>query len=195
MTSTTGTTSRDRRTAHGFTLVELILVMAVMIIALSLIMPRLKEFFAGRAVNSEAKQFVALMHYGQVRAVADGVPTMLWIDSTRGAYGLEQEPGYAGRDTKVEDNKLPDGLKIGTTRNTIKTPIANSQTGRIVSGQVSQGKNRLPAIYFLPDGYINYARSVGAVSIQNANDAPVWIALDSSDNSYGITSQNPAARR
>jgi len=194
MTLTTGA-SRDRRPAHAFTLVELILVMAVLVMVVSIIMPKLSGFFGTRAVDSEAKRFIALMHYGQAAAVADGVPMMLWVDSTHGAYGLEQEPGYATRDPKEEDNSLPDGIKIGTTRNTIKLPVANSQTGRIVTGQVSQGKNKLPAIYFSPDGDINYTRSVGAVSIQDANDPPIWIALNSSDMSYGIQNQNPAAAR
>jgi Tfp pilus assembly protein FimT len=194
MTLATGIPSNLRRT-RAFTLVELILVMAVLIMVVSIVMPKLSGFFGSRAVDSEAKRFIALMHYGQARAVADGVPTMLWIDPTHGAYGLEQEPGYAGRDPKEEDNTLPDGLKIGTSRNTIKLPVANSQTGRIATGQVSQGKNKLPAIYFSPDGDINYTRSVGAVSIQDGNNPPVWIALNSSDMSYGIQSQNPAAHR
>jgi prepilin-type N-terminal cleavage/methylation domain-containing protein len=195
MTLTTGATSRDRRQAHAFTLIELILVMAVLVMVVSIVMPRLSGFFGNRAVDSEAKRFIALMHYGQARAVSDGVPMMLWIDSAHGAYGLEQEPGYAGHDPKAEDNTLAEGLKIDTTRNTIKLPVANSQTGRIVTGQVSQGRNKLPAIYFSPDGGINYTRSVGAVSLQNANDPPIWIALNSSDLSYGIQNQNPAAAR
>jgi len=173
----------------------LILVMAIIVIAISIIMPTLSRFFGGRAVDSEAKRFMALMHYGQGRAVADGVPMMLWIDSTHRAYGLEQEPGYAVRDPLEEDNTLADGLKIDTVRNNVKPPVANSQTGRIVTGQVVQGKTRLPAIYFAPDGAINYATSVGGVSIQNANDPPVWIALNSSEMSYGIQSQNPASNR
>jgi type II secretion system protein H len=194
MTLATGTASNSRRTS-AFTLIELILVMAVLVMVTAIIMPRLSGFFGARAADSEAKRFMALMHYGQTRAVADGVPMMLWIDSTHRAYGLEQQPGYAARDPLEEDNTLADGLKIDTVRNNVKTPVANSQTGRIVTGQVVQGKTRLPAIYFSPDGGINYAMSVGGVSIQNANDAPVWIALNSSEMSYGIQSQNHASNR
>ena len=194
MTLATGTAS-NRRPPGAFTLIELILVMAVLVVVTAIIMPKLSGFFGARSVDSEAKRFMALMHYGQTRAVADGVPMMLWIDSTHRAYGLEQQPGYAVRDPLEEDNTLADGLKIDTVRNNVKTPVANSQTGRIVTGQVIQGKTRLPAIYFSPDGAINYALSVGGVSIQNANDAPVWIALNSSEMSYGIQSQNPASNR
>jgi Tfp pilus assembly protein FimT len=193
-TSTTGRRGSPRR-QDAFTLVELILVMTLIVMTTAIVLPRLTRFFGGRAVDSEARRFMALMHYGQGRAVSDGVPMMLWIDSTHGAYGLEREPGYAGRDPLEEDNTLADGLKIDTIRNNVKSPIANSQTGRIVTGQVTQGNARLPAIYFLPDGAINYAMSVGAVSLQNATDPPVWIALNSSEMSYGIQSQNPASNR
>ena len=194
MTLGTGTRSNPRRTG-AFTLVELILVMALLVIVTAIIMPQFSRFFGARSVDSEAKKFMALMHYGQTRAVSDGVPMMLWIDSARNAYGLEREPGYVDRDPLAVENPLADGLKIDTARSTVKTPVANSQTGRIVTGQVVQGKNRLPAIYFAPDGDINYATSVSSVSIQNANDPPVWIALNSSELSYGIQSQNPASNR
>jgi type II secretion system protein H len=192
--STIGQPGSRRRTS-AFTLIELILVMAILVMVVAIIMPRLSGFFGARAVDSEAKKFMALMHYGQGRAVSDGVPMMLWIDSAHRTYGLEREPGYAGRDPLEEDNTLADGLKIDTVRNNVKSPVANSQTGRILTGQVTQGKARLPAIYFLPDGAINYTRSIGGVSIQNANDAPVWIALNSSEMSYGIQNQNPASNR
>jgi Tfp pilus assembly protein FimT len=194
MTLATGTNNDPRQTG-AFTLVELILVMAVLVMVTAIIMPQFSRFFGTRAVDSESKKFLALMHYGQTRAVSDGVPTILWIDSARRAYGLEHEPGYAASDPLEEDNTLADGLKIDTVRNSVKPPVANSQTGRILTGQVVQGKTRLPAIYFAPDGAINYAMSVGGVSIQNADDPPVWIALNSSEMSYGIQSQNPASNR
>jgi prepilin-type N-terminal cleavage/methylation domain-containing protein len=194
MTFATGTRS-DTRRHDAFTLVELILVMALLVMAVSIIMPTMSRFFGARAADSEAKQFMALIHYGQDRAVSEGVTMILWVDSANRAYGLEREPGYGGQDPLAVENTLADGLKIDTARSTVKLPVANSQTGRIQTGQVAQGKNRLPAIYFLPDGAVNSAMSVSGVSIQNANDPPVWIALSGSQLSYGIQSQNPAALR
>jgi Tfp pilus assembly protein FimT len=193
-TSITGQ-ANNPRPCDAFTLVELILVMSLIVMTTAIVLPSLTRFFGSRSVDSEAKRFMALMHYGQTRAVSDGVPMMLWIDSTHRTYGLEREPGYAGRDPLEEDNTLADGLKIDTVRNNVKSPVANSQTGRILTGQVTQGKARLPAIYFLPDGAINYAMSVGGVSFQNVNDPPLWIALNSSEMSYGIQNQNPASNR
>jgi type II secretory pathway pseudopilin PulG len=196
MTTTLPTgTSSDARRQGAFTLVELILVMALLVMAVSIIMPTMSRFFGARAADSEARRFLALTHYGQNRAVSDGVTMMLWVDSANRAYGLEREPGYGDRDPLAVENTLADGLKIDTVRSTAKLPVANSQTGRILTGQVAQGKARLPAIYFMPDGAVNDALSVSGVSIQNAKDPPVWVALSSSQLSYGIQTQNPTAVR
>ena len=193
-TSTTGT-NNARCGARAFTLIELVLVMALLIMAISLIYPTLKRFFGTRDADSEVKKIVALMHYGQSRAVSEGVPMMLWVDARNGSYGLEQEPGYSDKDPKAVENHLPGGLRIGIAQSTAKPPVANSQTGRIMSGQATQAKNRLPAIYFMPDGVVAAGRSVSGISIQNSNDAPVWIVPSSSELKYEVQSQNPANGR
>src|SRR5476651_1683215 len=65
---------------HAFTLVELILVMALLVVAISLVAPRMSSFIRSRALASEARRLVALAHAGQDRAVSEGMPIMLWID-------------------------------------------------------------------------------------------------------------------
>src|SRR5437867_13133540 len=78
----------------GFTLIELILVMALLAIVMAFSAPALTSFFRGRTLDSEARRFMALTRYGQSRAISEGVPMMLWIDTRRGTYGLQEEPGY-----------------------------------------------------------------------------------------------------
>src|ERR1043165_7901245 len=94
MTLPTGkTTAAEPRQA--FTLIELILVMAILSIVLAVAAPSLSNFFRGRSLDSEARRFVALTRYGQSRAVSEGVPMVLWLDSSARAYGLEQEISYS----------------------------------------------------------------------------------------------------
>lgn len=197
-TSATGTPRHriDARHARGFTLVELILVMALIVIAVSMIMPTMSKFFGGRSLDAEVKRFMSLMHYGQSRAVSEGVPMVLWVDTAHNSYGLNHENTF-GPDRDAVENDLGKGLTIGLAKNTSKVTIANSQTGRIQTGQALQRKNKMPAIYFEPDGTINNALSVGGVSLQDVNSAaPVWIApVSSSDLGYDVTSQNPNSRR
>src|SRR5438067_839751 len=71
---------RRRSQGQGFTLIELILVMTVLVIAVSITAPALSSFFRARTLDSEARRLLSLTRHGQSRAVAEGVPMELWID-------------------------------------------------------------------------------------------------------------------
>lgn len=184
---------RNSATYHArqaFTLIELILVMALLIITISLVSPTVSKFFAGRTLDSEVGRFVALTHYGQSRAVSEGVPMMLWIDSRRQTYGLKQEPGYADADPKSVEYKLDSSLKIDVAKGMPVAPIANSQTGRIMNSQAGQLSGKLPAIHFSPEGTIVHATSVTGVSLQEGNHQPIWIGPSANQLSYEVQDQN-----
>ena len=114
----------------GFTLVELILVMALLVIAVSLVAPNLSGFARGRALNSEAKQILALMHQGQSRAVSAGVPMVLWFDTDKKKYGLEEEPGYVDKDPDAVEFELDENLKIGARYGEAGVASNNVPVGR-----------------------------------------------------------------
>src|SRR5437667_286619 len=99
--------------ARAFTLIELILVMALLSIVLAVSAPALSNFFRGRNLDSEARRFVSLTRYAQSRAVSEGVPMIVWMDIRQGTYGLQQEPGYTPLDEKAVDFVLSKGLRIG----------------------------------------------------------------------------------
>src|SRR5512143_2179039 len=67
--------------ARAFTLIELILVMALLTIVISLTAPKLSRFFHGRTLDSEARRLLALTRSGQSRAVSEGLPMDLWVDA------------------------------------------------------------------------------------------------------------------
>jgi prepilin-type N-terminal cleavage/methylation domain-containing protein len=96
----TGKPSSRRRCA--FTLIELILVMTLLVVAVSMIAPKLSGFIRGRALDSEANRLLALAHAGQSRAVSEGMPMVLWFDQPNGTYGLEEETAPAGGDAQRE---------------------------------------------------------------------------------------------
>lgn len=172
-------------------MIELILVMAILIIAVSLVVPTLEKFFVGRTLDSEVRRFVALAHYGQSRAVSDGVPMMLWIDTRRQAYGLKQEPGYStDADSKAVEYSVGKGLKMDVMQGTPLAPTATSQTGRILNGQAGQTTGKLPTIHFTPEGTFLRATSVMGISFQEGNNAPVWIGPSASRLNYEVQDQN-----
>src|ERR1017187_9004406 len=83
--------SRIRHQALAFTLIELILVLALLVIITSIAAPAMSRFIRGRALDSEARRLIALMHAAQSRAVSEGMPMMLWVDEKAGGYGFEAE--------------------------------------------------------------------------------------------------------
>jgi len=132
--------SKGRRMISGFTLVELILVLALLVIATSLAAPALSNFVRGRALDSEARRLAALMHAGQSRAVSAGAPMVLWIDEKAGSYGLEAETSGQNGDAKAENLTLDATLAIAVQNPGAATPVTF--------------KN-LPAIKFLADGTVD----------------------------------------
>ena len=125
---------------HAFTLIELILVLALLVIITSIAAPPMAKFIRGRALDSEARRLIALMHAGQSRAVSEGAPMMLWVDEKNGSYGLSAETSGPNGDPKAEELQVDSTLQIA---------VLNAGTG------VQTLFNNLPAIEFLPDGTVN----------------------------------------
>jgi prepilin-type N-terminal cleavage/methylation domain-containing protein len=106
------------RTPHSpraFTLIELILVMALITIVVSVSLPSLKGFFRGRDLDSEARRFLSLTRYGASRAVAEGIPVELYVDTQQRLYGLRAQAGFLDRDTKRVEYKLPEEISFEVT--------------------------------------------------------------------------------
>jgi prepilin-type N-terminal cleavage/methylation domain-containing protein len=124
----------------AFTLIELILVLALLVIITSLALPTMSRFIRGRALGSETSRLQALMHEAQSRAVSEGMPVMLWLDAPHGTYGATLETPGQGGDAKAEDLTVDDTLKIA---------VLNLGTGTQTTFK------NMPAIKFLPDGTID----------------------------------------
>src|SRR5262245_26935387 len=90
----------ENRKSKAFTLIELILVMALLLIVAGVTFPSLRNFFQGRSLDSEARRFLSLTRYAQSRAISEGMPMVLWLDAREGTYGLQAETGYVDSDNK-----------------------------------------------------------------------------------------------
>src|SRR6266571_2963176 len=139
--------SRDAATV-GFTLIELILVMALLGIVIGVSAPTLSNFFRGRNLDNEGRRFVALTRYAQSRAVSEGVPMIVWINMRQGIYGLEQEPGYSLADTNARSFTLGKDLQIAA----MDLPGITRQP--LISRQQTQTDPNVPRLRFQPDGSI-----------------------------------------
>lgn len=164
---------------RAFTLIEMILVMALLVIAVSFVAPSLSGFFRGRALKSEANQIISLMHQGQSRAVSGGVPMVLWFDTTQQKYGLEEEPGYVDKDPNAVEFTLGDNLKIEIPDN---GQSANTST----DSNRDTGRAGMPQINFLPDGTISETSPQTINIVDHDADKTLSLTQTRDRNEYDI---------
>lgn len=167
---------------RAFTLIELILVMAVLLIVFSVTAPQLASFFRGRTLDAEARRFVSLARYGQSRAVAEGVPMVLWIDEKQRSYGLEMQAGYSEHDHKAVAFTLGTGLEIEATMPQTATGLESVTTMSAVSANA-------PMIRFTPDGFIGPTSPENIILREGDKDA-VLIGPSRTRLSYEIQTNN-----
>jgi Tfp pilus assembly protein FimT len=137
---------RKRLGCRGFTLIELILVMALLMIVLAVSAPQLQRFFKGRNLDSEARRFLSLTVYGHSRAISEGVPMMHWMNPRQGTYGLRAASGYVDVDTKAVEFSLDKNLRMEVTQPFQSTTLQPILSDRMIGS--------LPSIRFTPDGFI-----------------------------------------
>src|SRR3954462_714543 len=101
MILTIGSSRSRSNKQHAFTLIELILVMALLMIVLAVSAPSLQGFFKGRNLDAEARRLYSLTSYAQSRAVSEGIPMLVWFDTRQRMYGLRAASSYLPIDPKA----------------------------------------------------------------------------------------------
>ena len=170
MRATASHASRITHHARAFTLIELILVLALLVIITSLAAPAMSRFVRGRALDSEARRLAALMHAGQSRAVSEGAPMMLWVDEKAGSYGLEAETSGANGDAKAENLAVDSTLILAVAGAVAATPVTFKD---------------LPAIKFLADGTVD-ENSPQTLKLTDSAGFSRWLMEATNHNGYEI---------
>ena len=168
----------------GFTLVELILVMALFVIVFGIVGPDLSGFFRGRNLDNEAQRFLSLTRYGRSRAISEGVPIELWVNVKQGSYGMEALSGYTESKDNTVTYQVDSSLQISTSMPMQTLTRSNywTQTRTITRG--------LPMIRFQPDGYISDT-SPREIYFQQGADHEVWLAEDPTHLRYELQTGQP----
>jgi type II secretion system protein H len=96
--------------ATAFTLVELILVMALLCVILGLAAPSLSRSIHQRDLTQEATRVLAATEYARDEAVSLGVPMEVWIDAGAGKYGVKAMPGNEDAGARSKDFTLTEGV-------------------------------------------------------------------------------------
>jgi len=182
----------QRGLARGFTLIELILVMAILTVAVSVTAPALSNFFRGRALDSEARRLLAMTRSGQNRAVSEGIPMDLWLDTSSGHVGLEAEPSYEKQDSKAQEFELDSGLTLEVVKQPVvlpaMVPMNPNQPISVASvPRVNLTHANLPTIRFLPDGTLSET-SPEKVKLTGPDGSALWLVQAKDKLSYEIRS-------
>ncbi len=175
----------------AFTLIELILVMAMLVILMAVMAPSLGNFFRGRSVDGEVRRLSSLIRYGRERAISEGTPMILWIDPQQRAYGLTEDSTYAAQDGRAVAYPLSRDVVVEVDAARVNSaPMPTSLP--MVSGF---GPGRAAyAIRFQPDGFIADSSPVQIrireqnppSGSRNSRAGTLWLAPSASRLTYDL---------
>lgn len=170
MTSATGRPS-DRRSG-GFSLIELVLVLALLVIAVSIVSPRISGFIRGRSLHTETHRMLAAVRNGQSRAVSGGFPTVIWLESGGGRYGVSEETAAGKTDPTERSFVVEETVRFSVT----------AATGTAVTFR------NQPAIRWQPDGSVDEG-SPSRIQLEDTSGSRLWLVRSADRRGYEI--QNP----
>ena len=173
---------------RGFTLVELVVVMTLLVTVIALASPSLAGFFRGRAVEAEARRFISLTRFGQSRAASEGIPMILWVDLNQRTYGLEADSSFTDEDTKAVEYTLDGNVtaEIGATDSTSGAITSNTLFGN--NTVTSSRHASLPHIRFEPDGGVSES-SPESFRLMDRDGGSLWVGLTVNRLNYEIRNQ------
>lgn len=140
------------------------MVMVLLLIVASMVAPRMSSFFRGRALASEARRMLSAINHAQSKAVAEGVPVLLWIDTTRQRYGIEVQTGHASAEDPAVEFAAEPTL-------TLEVPVGGEHFTSEQEDEAFGLPEGMPAIRFNPDGFFEDDRAVKIIIRQGEEGA------------------------
>lgn len=152
---------RRERNRHAFTLIELIVVLMLLAIAATFVASSMGSFFRGRMLNFEARRLLSLTHYAQSRAVAEGVPVVLWVNPTDSTYGLTVQSSFntSEGDLHAITHTAEASVRLETPQGEV-APLSEQDDEKL--GLPTEG---LAFIRFTPDGFFDDS-SVSKITVR-----------------------------
>jgi len=151
---------------EGVTLLELILVMAILLIVMAVAMPQLKGFTSGRKYDAEWNRFVASMRYARNEAISRATPVEVRFDTDRGSYTFSGGYGFDHLPDGATEHTLPEELTFefpedtstdSSTQSATQSTTMLSSSAKLpkVSAWQRTEENASPTILFWPDGTVD----------------------------------------
>ena len=158
--------SNPTRIPPGFTLVELVVVMALLAIVAALSAPAMSRSIRARNLNGEAARFIAATEYGRDEAVSQGVPMTVWIDPATQRFGVDPRAGF-------------EGIELRSREFAVNADIHFEMDGAVAGGGIVQ------VAEFAPDGVPGTA-SLETVRLVDRFDSEVIVVRTKDGWGYEI---------
>ena len=138
-------------------------------------------FFRGRALGFEARRLLSLTHYAQSRAVAEGIPVVLWVNPADSTYGLTIQASFSDSEGDLRAVKYTTeaGLTLETPQGVV---AAVSEQDDEKLGIMTEG---LSVIRFTPDGFFDES-SVSKITIRQGTEAALELVPTANRLGYEI---------
>lgn len=171
--------------------------MALLSTVLGVAAPSLSRFFRGRGLDSETQRFLALTRLAQSRAVAEGVPMIVWVDDDASRYGLQAEFTYTDEDEQAVEFEVEKDLQV-------ETPTWATSSNRVVASVNLRASNVSPIprdatrLRFPPEGFVPTENPPWVKFRERREDAtgnPLWVAQSRNGRQYEIWTNEPPLQR
>lgn len=165
--------------------------MALLVVAVSMVSPRLSDFIRGRALESEARRLLAVTHAARSRAITEGQPILVWLDAASGRYGIEREGQGTGTDARSQEFQADEQVRVVFDRSQrlIGQTPTGTRTPATLPGSVGARRpvttRNAPSIRWTPDGTIDEL-SPNAIRVEDAGGAVLWLVEGSDRRHYEI---------
>lgn len=155
----------------GFTLVELIIVMALLALVTAFAVPSLSRSMRQRNINDEAARLLALTEYARSEAVSQGVPMSVWLDPKGQRFGVEPKTGFEGDVARDKEFSLNPDIHFEVELAATRDGVAD-------------------AVEFSPDG-APASSSIGTIKLVDRFDATVTLSRTADKWGYEIAKEKP----
>jgi len=138
-----GAPTSARTRIRGFTLVELVIVMAVAGVLLALAVPNMRQFMQNQRLSSSAAALITALNYARSEAIKEDVPT------TFGVGGVEVCASADGLNCDVAGN-WNNGWIVLTPTNAVPLQVV----GPLPAGMTVTQNAAMPAVIFQSSGML-----------------------------------------
>ncbi|MBI5554406.1 MAG: type II secretion system protein [Elusimicrobia bacterium] len=108
---------KSKRNKKGFTLIELVLVMSIMMVLALLAMPGFNKIYIDSKLKSSTQTVTWVLRYAYQAAISEGVRYRAHFDLSAGTYWLEKQENGAGlsnfnkiNTALLKEKNLPEGI-------------------------------------------------------------------------------------